>query len=487
MDKTQFNDIHFFELETLSPVHVGSGGRLKKDFEYLEFPGTGSNAPLAAVMDLEKVFHLLRPENLNQWLQVIERNESTFNLLKRFHPKLQPADISSRTVPLEFGKRSMREFREMIFNGDGLPYIPGSSLKGVFRTALLAEGLRKKGKMKDDLTIPGERMWDKWKLKLNKFFGEDMNSDVLRFLAPSDATFAQTECVAIDLLNRFSDDWDWKKERDPLFLETLKVGEKAFTRIVFPKVLAHELTKYQNHGIIVSNIPTWQFLLQTLHAHSLRLLREELAFWAAESPPPFVLKYVDYLQSILEKAQELDPTKEALLRVGFATGWKNITGAWQEHCMTGLDFQRLMDKFHNTPFAYPKTRKIALGKEALGYMCIRHVAADKRFVPKTAHSEVPKPEKPPIVDVPAEKPIEPKYHPGPIHQGVEVDAEYAPQPSDQGVMKTFRLFLLEPGKEQMVQLRYPADLPAGQRVKVRITDLDRLTGRIKSITFSGKL
>ncbi|MFN8394019.1 MAG: hypothetical protein U0176_05025 [Bacteroidia bacterium] len=52
-------------------------------------------------------------------------------------------------------------------------------------------------------------------------------------------------------------------------------------------------------------------------------------------------------------------------------------------------------------------------------------------------------------------------------------------------IKTFRLLISGPGQEQLVPLSYRTDLPPGQRCKVRITDLDQRTGRIRAIEFRG--
>ncbi len=484
MEETQFNEVHYLEIETLSPVHVGSGNRLKRDFEYLEFPPTdGNRRKVAAVTDLGKVLGILGEGRIPQWLTVIDRGESTLNLLRQVRPSIRPADISSRLVQFAFDDRRMFEFKEMILNGDGLPYIPGSSLKGAFRTALLAEGLQAKGRgFRTSLSD--------WKAKVDKFFGADMNTEVMRFLIPSDANFVQTECLAIDILNRYHDGWGVKETKDPLFVEAIPAGAKGFTRLVLPKVLFKELEKthdqygkQRSHGIFPRNAPQWPQVLRTTHAHNLRLLRKEIAFWASESNPAIAGDYIERLQKILEKAERFDPEKEALMRLGFATGWKSITGEWQEDCMHPADFKDLMLRLNPTPFAYPKTRKLAHCEQPLGYLRIRHCEEDGRKVRRKNGGDTPFP---PIGDPPP--PVQPpKYHAGPFRKGVEVEAEYCPQAKDQGAMKTFKLFLLEPGKEQLVLLPYRTELVIGQRVKVRINDIDAKTGVIRSIEMRGIL
>jgi CRISPR-associated protein Csm5 len=487
MEETQFNDVYYLEIETLSPVHVGSGNRLKRDFEYLEFPpANGSRRKVAAVTDLGKVLGVLGEGRIPQWLSVIDQGGSTLNLLKQVRPSIRPADIGSRLVTFAFKDRNMHEFKEMILNGDGLPYIPGSSLKGAFRTALLAEGLRAKGR--------GFRTsLNDWKSKVDRFFGPDMNSDVMRFLVPSDVDFVQTECLAIDILNRYRDGWGVKETWDPLFVEAIPTGAKGLTRLVLPKVLFKELEKthdqfgkQRNHGIFPRNAPKWPQVLRTTHEHNMRLLRKEIAFWASESNPAIAAEYVEHLQKILEKAERFDPEREALMRLGSATGWKSITGEWQEDCMHPEDFRDLMRRLHDTPFAYPKTRKLALCEQPLGYLRIRHCEEDGRKVRR--RPDVDRPGQPEIPDVQEKSTPElPKYHAGPLRKGVEVEAEYCPQSKDQGAMKTFKLFLLEPGKEQLVALRYPAPLPIGQRVRVRINDMDGKTGVIRAIEMKGIL
>jgi CRISPR-associated protein Csm5 len=487
MEEKQFNEIHFLEIETLSPVHVGSGNRLKRDFEYLEFPAPNRDGPrIAAITDLEKVLNVLGEKRIPQWLTAIDRGESTLNLLRQVNPAIRPLDISSRLVEFAFSDRRMFEFKEMILDGDGHPYIPGSSLKGAFRTALLAEGLRAKGR-------EFRMNLDAWKGKVNRFFGKDMNTEVMRFLMPSDTTFYKTQCLAIDILNQYHDGWGIKETRDSLFVEAIPAGARGYSRLVLPRVLFKELDKThdaqgkaRDHGILPKHAPRWPQLLRSTHDHNLRLLRKEIAFWNSEKNPAIVGAYVEQLSRILEKAERFDPEKEALMRLGFATGWKSITGEWQEDCMHHEDFKELMRKLNPTPFAYPKTRKLALCEQPLGYLRVRQCEKDLRFVPRPRKSgDLPTPLPPPVQNIPV--PVSPQYHPGPFRKGTEVEAEYCPQPKDQGAMKTFKLLMWEPGREQMVALRYPAALPAGQRVRVRINDIDAKTSVVRAIEFRAML
>ncbi|MFN8394020.1 MAG: hypothetical protein U0176_05030 [Bacteroidia bacterium] len=102
--------------------------------------------------------------------------------------------------------------------------------------------------------------------------------------------------------------------------------------------------RYAGHGVKVQRAYGHAMMLHTLHEHNLRLLQQELDFWEnKERNPAEAAEYCEYLKGILGRAAKFNPENEALVRVGFATGWTSITGGWQESCMGYGDFDKLME------------------------------------------------------------------------------------------------------------------------------------------------
>lgn len=137
--------VYDLELAVEGPVYIGSGNEIaKKEYALLE------HEHLVAVMDQNKLYKLLNEKKLTNkyldfmlsnsrddvgiWLEqnYVEKEE----YLKCAKYKIDYGDASLDT----HSKLSILEF---VKDAYGLPYIPGSSLKGMLRTVLLAADLIK--------------------------------------------------------------------------------------------------------------------------------------------------------------------------------------------------------------------------------------------------------------------------------------------------------------------------------------------------------
>jgi len=118
------------ELQTLSPVHVGSGRFLQSNMEYV------FGKENIGVVDEHKVFNLLGEDRISAWVASIERGESLVAFLKGFDLNFTLQKISGRIIYLACEKSLAKDcasLKENIHNGQGLPYLPGSSIKGSIR------------------------------------------------------------------------------------------------------------------------------------------------------------------------------------------------------------------------------------------------------------------------------------------------------------------------------------------------------------------
>lgn len=145
-----------FELNCLSPVHIGSGETLKA-FEYLYDRQTCTvyfldEAKWIAFLDknnlIDKFFEYIEKvsvaskgrvmfveKNLWEWLK---ENGMTDPDIRKLAIRQSEADTN--TI---ISKRSLNDIECHIALADGTPYIPGSSLKGLFRTAILHAEIKK--------------------------------------------------------------------------------------------------------------------------------------------------------------------------------------------------------------------------------------------------------------------------------------------------------------------------------------------------------
>ncbi|AEF96879.1 CRISPR-associated RAMP protein, Csm5 family [Methanotorris igneus Kol 5] len=119
------------KLEMLSPLHIGSGETLTPaDFI--------ANESEIIVLDLNKLFNMLISigANIDEITEILETESYPWKkILKKYN--LNPKEFERYSLKLigNKGKYSM-QVRAFIKSG-GYPYIPGSSIKGAIRTAIM--------------------------------------------------------------------------------------------------------------------------------------------------------------------------------------------------------------------------------------------------------------------------------------------------------------------------------------------------------------
>lgn len=175
-----------FTIKTDGPVHIGSGNTFAK-YEYVFV-----NRNVVGITDMAKVYQFMRKHGLNdkfesyilneskadllQWIEQYGFNEQDFNSCIRY--KLDNGDTA-----LQRGtKVSIMEF---VKDAYGNPYVPGSSIKGMLRTILMADDIIKDGHKyaSDAQTIRKLTFVPmNYKIKRNSYMGREMkNAEIKRF------------------------------------------------------------------------------------------------------------------------------------------------------------------------------------------------------------------------------------------------------------------------------------------------------------------
>ncbi len=128
-------------IETLAPVHIGSGQEIKKS-EYVYDKANG----MLYIMDTYKLFEGLKKLNLLDRFEefMLTSREATMTDFIAKNGINQYKDWAAYSYNVgKFGKYT-NPIKGFIKDAYGLPYVPGSSLKGVIRNALLSALLRQK-------------------------------------------------------------------------------------------------------------------------------------------------------------------------------------------------------------------------------------------------------------------------------------------------------------------------------------------------------
>lgn len=354
------------KIQTLTPVHIGDGSELQGKFEYLHF----TNEHKIAVIDAEKVLDILGEENIGHWVACIEKGEPLLPVLQKRKANLKADDVALRTIPLSIATKE-KPIRSQIYSGNGQALLPGSSIKGSIRTAIWAELVFDNGHLAKDKRNLGNtdaRGGFRWSdSPLSKaLFGSDPNHDIFRLLQVGDAAFDKTEVFRTDVINMYGKSWRIKEEITQ-YVEAIPAGVSTYFNIRFNDLLKSRATTTFNKNVSKLEIKN---LVGLINDHTKRLIQDEISYWLDKEGNPDALgDYVDEMQRI-ESIIEDCSTSECVLRLGWGSGFRSMTGDWHG-TMTDDDYYRLVKSIrprHPEDLVFPKTTRFVTGGMPLGFV-----------------------------------------------------------------------------------------------------------------------
>jgi len=349
------------KIETLTPVHVGSGNLLYNDADFIN--ETIDNKPSICIISQTKIWNILGQQHLDNWLSAIEKRD-TKAFLKQFAPDAKASDYAERVIPLYIQKPLGRDdtLKECIHNGFGLPYIPGSSIKGAIRTAVLASLAdtvqykeRKIQQFKHGRTAITASDVEK------ALFGRDPNSDVFRFIQVGDAYFERDTEIASRMINlniRQSSS-DLKDARMPQLVEAIcSDASGEFQLKIAKEYYDFAKPKFAELG----NLPVANLndLFSMINAHTKKLVEDEIDDWQ-QIDKTGGDDYVGEMENVLAAVNGCSPGKSCVLRIGHASGWRFITGAWAEALQNFNNVVVPAARPNNRQYEdypFPKTRRL---------------------------------------------------------------------------------------------------------------------------------
>lgn len=151
------------QLKTKSPLFIGCGKSYTKK-EYLYDPND-SEGNVVAFLDEQKFFAYLAQHNLADAYEdfiLRDRRNSLFSFLQQVCG-IPDSDLQSLircridAADALDGNHSLKEIQRFLRNSSGQVYIPGSSIKGALRTALLKAILLKSPPQNPDPQLPFDR------------------------------------------------------------------------------------------------------------------------------------------------------------------------------------------------------------------------------------------------------------------------------------------------------------------------------------------
>jgi CRISPR-associated protein Csm5 len=363
------------KIQTLAPVHVGSGKEFQPKFEYLYF----KDERLVALIDDVKVLEILRKENIGQWIACIEKRESLLDLLKTYRPNLCAADVAQRTFPLSKGTE--KAIREQMHTLNDKALLPGTSVKGAIRTVLFAHLMSQKVETADSTVKRRNRntniatdFFDK--PALEQFFGKDPNHDIFRLLHIGDTNFDSTICETVNVINLMRNGWEIDSKLTQI-VETLPNGSTSELAWSFNHETLKQANKREGANYFSPNAELLKMpnLFKLINAHTQRLIDSEIKYWANEKFIPHALgNYLEDLANIRKHTEESE--KSCVLRLGWGSGFRSMTGDWHD-AMTNDDYHDLVKhlrdkpkkgKFYDEGLIFPKTLRLLESGQPLGFV-----------------------------------------------------------------------------------------------------------------------
>lgn len=365
------------KLETLTPCHIGSGNTLLKNLNFV-VDGKGDSEMLG-VISAERIYKALGEQGVDKWCQAIERKESVWSVVKTQNPSAKLSDICSKVAPLSRNEESAvcQELREHIAS-NGVLYIPGSSIKGAIVSAIVGES-RAELSLPANIRNKNNNVAEQVLVKptVNKK-GEpryDPKNSNLRFLRVSDAYFdnadiAVVECYGLNLRERGS----LIDNKARMLVECINSEQQATVDIQVKTELQEKCSSAV--PALPKAMQSEANLLEAINSHTKRLLKEELRFWNEQENRDYyhidtdeeqeeLEYYLDYIKYALGESSRCQSGSEAIIRVGYGSGWRFMTGSWIDDSRDEWDEIATIVRGDRggryQQYDFPKTRRVGLG------------------------------------------------------------------------------------------------------------------------------
>ncbi len=399
-----------YQVELLTPVHIGSGDVYVKGLEYFP-PSRGDSGSQIKVLPknwLTRIEKDLDISAINDLADRIDAGEVQAWLSKTGQMKNLPI----HSLSLNHSEPPPREVRQQIRDGMGNPLLPGSSLKGAMRTSIVYALLQSDPNLQQSL----ERIQDQYRRErprrtqyadqklMSEILGRNPNYDLMRALRVGDVlTEPPFQCGLHKVQTLTLSNATHFKEKFLNVVEGLNSGHVGLGLLSFDQYLLHKAATKAREGFTFPSEFDQDFLLRALNQTSRDLLQSELAFLEDKQGQHIEQLKNEYLQ--LQRELENLDQNEALFNCGWGTGWLGMTGplmdnddlqkenhALRKALQLAANKDRDTGKFRYLQFPFPKSRRVALtnGSAApLGWIKIRvqsmeavreqqRVEADKR-------------------------------------------------------------------------------------------------------------
>ena len=372
-----------YQIETLTPIHIGSGEEFLPNYRYVYFP----ERKLVVLLNDQKVLKAFGgEEGIKHWIAALDQRQDLLQVLREgrnTHP--EPQDLGSQFIPVSgigpaFMEGKKADIRAQIRSADAVA-IPGSSLKGAIRTAMLVLYIDEDKqdsfyRQQEHLTDRRGNLADAQLVK--RHLGRDPNHDLFRLLQAGDTRFDKSICTLARTINlQSTSSWAFKQSIDQ-FIECIPAGHCSTIRLQFNQKLMNRSGNLFRKGKDLKP----ETLFHIINQHTQILIGNELAYWEDQKNyPDEVNTYVERLENIhtdLENLVEQRPGNQCMLRLGWGTGFRSMTGDWQEEKFSEKQYRKLAATVRRNRqrdhLPFPKTRKMTFEGEPFGFISLKKLS-----------------------------------------------------------------------------------------------------------------
>jgi CRISPR-associated protein Csm5 len=231
---------------------------------------------------------------------------------------------------------------------------------------------------------------------VSRHLGVDPNHDYFRLLRVGDSVFSSTVCTVARTVNLHGrNKWSFRDDLQQ-YVECIPAGQETKARLSFAGLLeraaiSRKISKlsiksgkkrvYEDYDLYEKD-KMEDFKLNKLfhfvNQNTKIIIDNELKFWEEQDDfPAEVDQYLERLRSILQEVSKLTMQRsenQCVLRLGWGSGFRSITGDWQEEKLSNSLYNDLVKSLrprHSEFLPFPKTRKLDYFGEPFGFLRIR--------------------------------------------------------------------------------------------------------------------
>lgn len=329
-------------ITTLSPLHVGSGERLREGFDFLDRNGylwiANQRRLLNAILDEAvqtgqsdaQVIRAITGMTLYDMLDADWLDDSYFDLKRKlFNYRLRGQTSTAH-------KRG--ELHEEIKDVYGKPYLPGSTLKGALRTMLAWDDLTTHNR-----TVHAQDLKRSPKFAAQpvdqKIFGRTPNYDLLRALLVRDSKPMDVDALGLAQATLTPPSED--RDKLTIDMEAIRPGITITGELLLDEFL---LQDKRTARLKLHDHRAWLHSLASVgQRYARHRVNEEIAFHKANGAARETLFfYAKLVKMLVEKELAAD---EWIMQIGWGAGWdsKTFDGALRKD---EAEFVKIVNKYN---------------------------------------------------------------------------------------------------------------------------------------------